>query len=252
MATITISRCKIEHELLPPVCILTGVPTANTHPHTFRWVPEWIKFAVIAGVGAYIFVRLLFAIVGMNVPIFLAVFAFVPTLIVALSLMKLKPISCDVPIVRSKRFYWIVRKTTGVVWVLLCVVLIINGYTNSDAMNGYKHGPDYGLWTCRAGLGLLMIGWIVGHTINRTSIRVVEIDDAGMTLVNVHANFAFMMDVERKLEAQREAARYAAYTAWRREQDAAEFAGWGSGHPLARRVPDGDAQPVPADPNASN
>ena len=248
MATITITRYEIKHKLLPPVCILTGVPTTNTQWNIFRWAPAWVNLTVIAMVAVYAIVRMLFAQVGKDMPIFLAAFFFVPSLIVYAGLKSIKPIGCDMPIVRRKRLHWIARQIAGVVGALVCFGLIVTGYTNSNELSGYKSDPDYGLWACRAGLGLLAVGGIVLYTVKRSSIHVTGMTATGMTLDNVHENFAFMMEVERKSEVQREEVREAAHAAWETEQATEQVAGWGSGNPRAKRVHDDESDPTPAVP----
>ena len=213
MATIRITRYEIKHKLLPPVCILTGVPTTNTQWNIFRWAPAWVNLTVIAMVAVYAIVRVLFAQVGMDMPIFLLAFFFVPSLIVFAGLKNIKPIGCDVPIVRRKRLYWIVRQIAALVCVLVCMALIISGYTNTNEMSGYKNVPDYGLWVGRAGLIGLVVGGIVLYRMKKFSIHVTEMTATGMTLVNVHQNFELMMEVERKSEVQRQAERDAAHAA---------------------------------------
>jgi uncharacterized membrane protein len=213
LATITITRYEIKHKLLPPVCILTGVPTTNTQWNIFRWAPEWVNLTVIAMVAVYAIVRVLFAQVGMGMPTFLVAFFFVPSLIVYAGLKSIKPIGCDMPIVRRKRLYWIARQIASVVLVLICLALIISGYTNTNEMSGFKNDPDYGLWAGRAGLVLLVVGGIVLYTMKQSSIHVTEMNPTGLTLANVHENFVRMMEVERKSEVLRKEVRDAAHAA---------------------------------------
>jgi hypothetical protein len=235
---ISISRYEIEHKVLPPVCIVTGEPTTHSLRHHFRWLPGWVTGVSLTTAFIYGLLRFSFAATGHDVPVFLLAFMVVPMIIVGAAVKDAKPVACDVPILRRKRNYWILRRAGELIGVMACLALIISGYTHSNELSGLKELPDYGLWTCRIGLaGFIVVGAAI-HLVKRNSIHPIEISSTHVALANVHANFAAALEIERKLHAEREAERYDAYVAWQREKDKAEFAGWGSGHPRARRVSD--------------
>ena len=236
MPTVSISRYEIEQKILPPVCIVTGEPTSHIVRHQFRWLPGWVIGVSLTTASIYGLVRYAFAASGNDVPIFLLAFMVVPMLVVGAALKDAKPVACDVPIVRRKRKYWILRRVGELVGSMTCLVLIISGYTHSNELSGLKESPDYGFVACRIGLVGLIVVVVIFYIVKRNSIHPTEIGATHMTLANVHENFAAALEIERALRAEREAERYDAYVAWQREKDNAEFAGWGSGHPRARRV----------------
>ena len=126
---------------------------------------------------------------------------------------------------------------------MTCLILIIGGNTNSNEMNGIRGEPDYGLWASRVGLIGFVVVAIIIQIVKRNSIHPLEINATQVTLANVHENFAAALEIERTLQAEREAVRHDAYVAWQIEKDKAEFAGWGTGHARAIRLqPDATAE----------
>lgn len=236
MSTVTLSRVEIERRLLPPVCILTGEPTANTQLENFRWIPEWVPGTTAAISGLYLFVRYLFSLAGTDPPICLVGFFTIPTLIVFGGMLKMQWVAVNVPVVRRKYWNWLVRRFGSLIGGLLGMALMIIGFTNSNDLNGWKSEPDYGMWACRLGVLTLLAVGITSHIVHRSTVFALAITPTEMTLVNVHPNFDLHLAVERQLEAQRERERLIARVAWQNERDAAEFAGWGTGYPRAIRL----------------
>ena len=236
MPTVSISRYEIEQKILPPVCIVTGEPTTFAIRHYFRWLPGWVYGVSAATACIYGLVRFAFSAVGLDAPLFLLVFAVVPLLMVGSGIANAKPVACDVPIARRKRCYWTRQKAGGIIGGMMCMVLIIGGYTRSNELNWIKGEPDYGLWASRIGLvGFVIVG-IVCYISKQKTIHTTEISPTQMTLANVHADFAAALAIERMLEVQREAERYEWRAASQKQKAAADLAAWKSGHPRARRV----------------
>ena len=118
MPTVSISRYEIEQKILPPVCIVTGEPTTHTVRHQFRWLPGWVYGVSLATASIYGLVRFAFYEAGVDAPLFLLVFTFVPLLMVGSGLVNAKPFACEVPIARRKRHYWVIRKAGGMIGII--------------------------------------------------------------------------------------------------------------------------------------
>ncbi len=186
MASIRITRYEAQHNLLPPVCVVTGEPTSETKRHTFRWTPPWVGVLIL-----------------------------VPLLYIICALVLRKDITFDVPLASRKRGHWLWRQVFVLLGVLGCIGLVIAGIALSNEPNGVNRGPDIGLITAgAAGVGLVLV-IVVAVILQYTSIRPKEITDRDITLVGVHENFVAALEEERDRDEEEEADRKAA----RREQE---------------------------------
>ena len=223
MPTVSISRYEIAHKILPPVCIITGVPTAHTQTVRYVWYPSrvWWGFLLcgFAGLG------------------------------IAILVFK-REITLQIPVVRSKRYYWLWHRFRKLAAIMVCLNLVVYCYANSNGISEIKSDLDYGLWICHFGLACSAFVGIWLLHLNRSTLYAAEVTASGITLDNVHENFAFMLEIERMLESHRETERYEAYVIWQREKDDAELAGWGSGHSRARRAPASESSNSPDDEQA--
>lgn len=182
MASIRITRCEAQNNLLPPVCVVSGEPTTDVKRHTFRWTPPWVGILILAGL--------------------------LPYLIVAM--ITRKDITFDVPIASRKKGHWMWRQLFAVFGVLGCIGLVIVGIALSNQPGGVNQGPDIGLYTAAAaGVGLLFV-LIVALFLQFTSVRPKEITDRDITLVGVHENFIVALEEERDRDEEEEEERRAA------------------------------------------
>ena len=176
MPSIRFTRYEVEHNLLPPVCVVTGEPTSDTKRHTFRWTPPWVGILILAGV--------------------------LPYLIVALILRK--DITFDVPIASRKKGHWLWRQLFGLFGVLGCIGLVGVGIALSHQPGGANQGPDIGLYTAAAaGVGLIFV-LAIALILQNTSVRPKEITDRDITLAGVHENFIVALEEERDREEEEE------------------------------------------------
>lgn len=223
MARVRLTLEEIERELLPGVCVLTGVPTEHTVRVRFSTVPWWTHLFFFLGVW-YMIELLLhrdFAVVRL-------------------------------PVVQAERRHWLWRRLAWVGMLVVTVGTFVAGVAVAFSMPANRGliWEDVALLLLAA--VLLLATAVVKEVLRRSGVHMLRVDSDGVTLANLHPAFvdALLDDRRRDVRAalreeeeewQRERERRERRERERREREAAEpvyRATRVPPPPPARRVPD--------------
>jgi hypothetical protein len=190
MPKVTLSRREVEDDLLPRVCVLTGVPTDDVKVKRFVWMPSWVYVTLLAGLLPY----------------------------VVIALVLQKTMAVRVPLVRSKHAHWLVRQLFAVIGILAALAVFFFGVVKS--MDEFDQNSQQLGGILMAAGGVLFFGvLLVAAILNQSAVRPTEITDREITLTGVHENFVVALEEDRDREEEAYERRRKERRAKRRQHD---------------------------------
>ncbi|MBP3957344.1 hypothetical protein J8F10_19030 [Gemmata sp. G18] len=157
MARIRIFRDEAHGEYFPRLCMRCGRPADHDVPQTFAWMPVWVTFLILLGLGPWII----------------------------MALVMRRTMRVVAPMCGKHRGHWRARKLfvwLGLLWWIAVAVALGVFW---DALPKAATGPLF--------IGALfgaLIWVIVGMLLANGAIKALEIRDRGIELGNVNKVFA--------------------------------------------------------------
>ncbi|VTS00328.1 unnamed protein product [Gemmata massiliana] len=157
MARIRVYRDETNGKYFPRLCMRCGEPADRDVPQTFVWMPVWVNFLILMGLGPWI----------------------------VMALVMRKTMRVVAPMCEQHRGHWRTRKLfvwLGLFgWIVTAVTLGIVW----DTLPRASHGPLFII-----GFFGFLLWVIVGMVLANNAIKAVEIRDRGIELGNVNKEFA--------------------------------------------------------------
>jgi len=154
MARVELSNSVVKRHQLPKLCMRCGAPATIHLDQTFKWVPPWVYFTLLAG------------------PVVLALF-----ILIGVTRMQI-----SVPLCEAHKDHWKTRKLLLWSSTLIAILFICGGR--------YISGEEFNFPYLLPGFVLFLVAIIVSTVTHYTAIRASNIRDHGITLTGVSEAFA--------------------------------------------------------------